>query len=55
MHWTRGVRPLSVVLTLPLVIVACSDDKSPTSLDSFQGGPTLAAAGRKVVRICVRS
>ncbi|MGH7589025.1 MAG: hypothetical protein ACRELU_10580 [Gemmatimonadota bacterium] len=44
MHRKAGVRPLAVVLTLPFIILACSDD-SPTALDTVpRGGPTLAAA-----------
>jgi hypothetical protein len=44
---------LSIVLTLPFIMMACSDDESPTALDSAQGGPTLAAAraqGREDLR-----
>jgi len=44
MHWKPGVRPLSVALTLLFIMMACTDDESPTALDSAQGGPTLAAA-----------
>lgn len=44
MPWRARVRPLSVVLTLPFIIVACADD-APTALESVPlGGPTLAAA-----------
>lgn len=47
MHRKTRVRPLSVVLTFPFIMLACSDDESPTALDFARGGPTLTAAQAK--------
>lgn len=42
------LRPAALLLTLPLIAVACSDDGAPMALDPLdQGGPTLAAARKQ--------
>ncbi len=42
-----GLSATWLLLTLPLFMLACSDDSAPTAIDTLdQGGPTLAAARR---------